>query len=75
MTVTDEMIEAASKVLHKAGYIIHHQPVIDRALKAALSTIKPMTENEIDDMIRNNDHDSTYDLVESVEYWHGIRGQ
>ncbi len=73
MTLTDEMDEAASVELRKAGYIIHHQPVIERALKAALATVKPMTARDIDSMMQRNCIDDTVDLVESVESWHGIR--
>ena len=71
MTVTDEMIEAALPIFYKT--FSDSEVKLRAILKAALSTIQPMTENEIDAMLRNNDHDDTYDLVESVEYWHGIR--
>jgi hypothetical protein len=71
MQVTDEMIEAALPFINIT--YAHNEVKIRAMLKAALSTIKPMTENEIDAMLRNNDHDNTYDLVESVEYWFGIR--
>jgi hypothetical protein len=43
------------------------------ALEAALSTIKPMTAREIDSMMQRGCIDDTVDLVEAVEYWHGIR--
>lgn len=71
MTVTDEMIEAGLAVI--AEPTNKSRALVTNILEAALATVKPMTENEIDDMLRNNDHDNTYDLVESVEYWFGIR--
>jgi hypothetical protein len=71
MTVTDEMIEAALPFINIT--YADSEMKARAILEAALSTIKPMTENEIDNMLRNNDHGNTYDLVESVECWHGIR--
>ena len=77
MTVTDEMAQIAACVyLGKSEDCTLPSGNTDdmrKALEAALSTIKTMTENEIDAMLRNNDHNNTYDLVESVEYWYGIR--
>jgi hypothetical protein len=72
MTVTDEMVNVAIKEWYKNDSR-YDSDAMRSALKAALSTIQPMTENEIDAMLRNNDHDNTYDLVESVEYWYGVR--
>lgn len=74
MTVTDEMVESASICFYLRDEVSDIERMkIEAALEAALSTIKPMTESEIDHMLCINDHDDTYDLVESVEYWFGIR--
>ena len=35
--------------------------------------LTPMTVRDIDSMLRRSDIDDTNDLVEAVEYWHGIR--
>jgi hypothetical protein len=74
MTVTDEMIDTA--IAHKYGNIVANDKMrtkMRELLQAALATVKPMTMSEIDHMLCTNDHDNTYDLVESVEYWFGIR--
>jgi hypothetical protein len=71
MTVTDEMIEAGLAII--AEPTAKSRALVVNILEAALATVKPMTENEVDSMLRNSDHDNTYDLVESVEYWFGIR--
>ncbi len=36
MQVTDKMIDAANSELKKAGYIIHHLPVVRRTIKSAI---------------------------------------
>jgi hypothetical protein len=36
MQVTDEMVEVAYTEMRKAGYIIHHIPVVQHAIEAAL---------------------------------------
>lgn len=41
LKVTQEMVDAAYAVIRKAGYIIHHPPVIRKALEAALSVSVP----------------------------------
>jgi hypothetical protein len=71
MTVTDEMIEAALPIFYKT--FSDSEVKIRAILKAALSTIKPMTARDIDSMMQRGCIDDTVDLVEAVEYWHGIR--
>jgi hypothetical protein len=71
MTVTDEMIEAALPVFYKT--FSDSEVKIRAILKAALSTIKPMTARDIDSMMQRGCIDDTVDLVEAVEYWYGIR--
>lgn len=41
LDVTQEMVDAAYNVIRKAGYIIHHPPVVRKALEAALSVSTP----------------------------------
>jgi hypothetical protein len=81
MTVTDEMVELACNTYDT--YNSSHNQILLRgvatahgmkaALEAALSTIKPMTSRDIDSMMQRGCIDDTVDLVEAVEYWHGIR--
>ena len=73
MIVTDEMVEAAMSALTPVQQIMISTQVIKTALEAALATIKPMTSREIDSMMQRGCIDDTADLVEAVEYWHGIR--
>lgn len=74
MTVTDEMVDAAIDAYEQSEFTdMPTEYAMKAALEAALSTIKPMSMCEIDNMLCINDHDDTYDLVESVEYWFGIR--
>jgi hypothetical protein len=71
MTVTDEMVEAAMPFINIT--YADSEMKARAILEAALSTIKPMTANEIDSMMQRGCIDDTVDLVEAVEYWHGIR--
>jgi hypothetical protein len=71
MTVTDEMIEAALPFINIT--YADSEMKARAILEAALSTIKPMTAREIDSMMQRGCIDDTVDLVEAVEYWHGIR--
>jgi hypothetical protein len=77
MIVTDEMVQIAACVyLGKSEDCTLPSGNTDdmrKALEAALSTIKPMTAREIDSMMQRGCIDDTVDLVEAVEYWHGIR--
>ena len=74
MTVTDEMIEAASICFYLRDKVSDIERMkIEAALEAALSTIKPMTARDIHVMMQRGCIDDTVDLVEAVEYWHGIR--
>ena len=55
MKVTDEMISAAYAEIRKAGYIIHHMPVVQRAIKAAVQagwvSVDDYLPDEYDDLI------------------------
>jgi hypothetical protein len=72
MTVTDEMVEAAMPFINIT--YADSEMKARAILEAALATIKPMTAREIDSMMQRGCIDDTVDLVEAVEYWHGIRG-
>ena len=74
MNVTDEMVDddCQSWLMQSTDTTIGH--AMKAALEAALSTIKPMTAREIDNVLERGCIDDTVDLVEAVEYWHGIRG-
>jgi hypothetical protein len=71
MTVTDEMVEAAMPFINIT--YADSEMKARAILEAALSTIKPMTARDIDRMLERSCIDDTADLVEAVEYWHGIR--
>jgi hypothetical protein len=71
MTVTDEMVEAAMPFVNMT--YADSETKARSILEAALATIKPMTAREIDSMMQRGCIDDTVDLVEAVEYWHGIR--
>jgi hypothetical protein len=76
MTVTDEMVEAFSETFYGeslAEYNPLYLELVRKSIKAALETIQPMTSREIDSMMHRGCIDDTVDLVEAVEYWHGIR--
>ena len=52
LDVTQEMVDAAYNVIRKAGYIIHHPPVIRKALEAALSASTPNGKsNTVDEIV------------------------